>query len=85
MKRLAVAKPDLPLRKWRNGQTASCGSPLSRPVQEIGLAAHNEVHKVEQENVGVEAGHKGEELAERSAAYTGSKTKAAIRHHHMKP
>lgn len=59
--------------------------PLSRPVQEIGLAAHNEVHKVEQENVGVEAGHKGEELAERSAAYTGSKTKAAIRHHRMKP
>ena len=60
-------------------------NPLSRPVQEIGLAAHNEVHKVEQENVGVEAGHKGEELAERGAAYAGSKTRAAIRHHRMKP
>ena len=60
-------------------------SPLSRPIQEIGLAAHNEVHKVEQENVGVEAGHKGEELAERGAAYAGSKTRAAIRHHRMKP
>lgn len=58
---------------------------LSRPVQEIGLAAHNEVHKVEQENVGVEAGHKGEELAERGAAYAGSKTRAAIRYHRMKP
>lgn len=60
-------------------------NPLSRPIQEIGLAAHNEVHKVEQENVGVEAGHKGEELAERGAAYAGSKTRAAIRHHRMKP
>ena len=60
-------------------------NPLSRPIQEIGLAAHNEVHKVEQENVGVEAGHKGEELAERGAAYAGSKARAAIRHHRMKP
>ena len=60
-------------------------NPLSRPVQEIGLAAHNEVHKVEQENVGVEAGHKGEELAERGAVYARSKTRAAIRHHRMKP
>ena len=60
-------------------------NPLSRPIQEIGLAAHNEVHKVEHENVGVEAGHKGEELAERGAAYAGSKTRAAIRHHRMKP
>lgn len=60
-------------------------NPLSRPVQEIGLAAHNEVHKVEQENVGVEAGHKGEELAERGAVYAGGKTRAAIRHHRMKP
>ena len=54
-------------------------NPLSRPIQEIGLAAHNEVHKVEHENVGVEAGHKGEELAERGVSYAGSKTRAAIR------
>ena len=60
-------------------------NPLSRPIQEIGLAAHNEVHKAEQENVGVEAGHKGEELAEQGAAYAGSKTRAAIRTHRMKP
>ena len=60
-------------------------NPLSRPVQEIGLAAHNEVHKVEQENVGVEAGHKGEELAERGGTYAVGKTRAAIRHHRMKP
>ena len=28
---------------------------------------------------------KGEELAERGAAYAGGKTRAAIRHHRMKP
>ena len=60
-------------------------NPLSRPVQEIGLAAHNEVHKVEQENVGVEAGHRGEKLAERGGTYAVGKTRAAIRHHRMKP
>lgn len=60
-------------------------NPLSRPIQEIGLAAHNEVHKVEHENVGVEAGHKGEELAERGVSYAGSKTRVAIRYHRMKP
>lgn len=60
-------------------------NPLSRPIQEIGLAAHNEVHKVEHENVGVEAGHKGEELAERGVSYAGSKARAAIRYHRMKP
>ena len=60
-------------------------NPLSRPIQEIGLAAHNEVHKVEHENVGVEAGHKGEELAERGVSYAGRKTRATIRYHRMKP
>ncbi len=38
-------------------------NPLSRPVHEIAHAAHAKVHEVEQENVGVEAGHKGEVLA----------------------
>ena len=60
-------------------------NPLSRPISEIGLAAHNEVHKAEQENVGVEAGHKGEELAEHSIAYGGSKVRSAVREHRMKP
>ena len=32
-------------------------NPLARPLQEIGHAAHAKVHEVEQENVGVEAGH----------------------------
>ena len=60
-------------------------NPLTRPIQEVGMAAHNEVHKVEQENVGVEAGHKGEELAERGVSYTKSKVQAGIRQHRMKP
>ena len=44
-------------------------NPLSRPVHEIVHAAHAKVHEVEQENVGVEAGHKGEVLTERGFAY----------------
>lgn len=71
------------MEKRPNGKLRQ--NPLSRPIQEIGLAAHNEVHKVEQENVGVEAGHKGEELAERGGTYAVGKTRAAIRHHRMKP
>lgn len=58
---------------------------LSRPLQEIGLAAHGEVHKVEQDNVGVEAGHKAEELGEHSALYAGSKVREAALHHRTKP
>ena len=60
-------------------------NPLSRPAQEVLLTAHNEVHKVEQENVGVEAGHKGEELAERGLSYGKSKVQAGIRQRRMKP
>lgn len=33
--------------------------PASRPVQEAGLYLHGKIHEVEQENVGVEGGHKG--------------------------
>ncbi len=60
-------------------------NPLSRPIQEVKASAHGEVRKVEHENVGVEAGHKGEELAERCVSYTGRKVEAGIRHHRMKP
>lgn len=60
-------------------------NPLSRPAQEVLLTAHNEIHKVEQENVGVEAGHKGEELAERGLSYGKSKVQAGIRQRRMKP
>ena len=60
-------------------------NPLGRPAQEITLAAHNKVHEVEQENVGVEAGHKTEELAEQSILHAGSRVRQALHHHETKP
>lgn len=49
-------------------------NPLSRPIHEIVHAAHAKVYEVEQENVGVEAGHKGEVLTERGLAYGKAKS-----------
>ena len=60
-------------------------NPLSRPVQELKATAHGEVRKVEHENVGVEAGHKGEELAERGVARATGGVRSAVREHRMKP
>ena len=60
-------------------------NPLSRPVHEIAHAAHAKVHEVEQENVGVEAGHKGEVLTERGLAYGKGKVRTAVHHHRTKP
>ena len=57
-------------------------SPASRPVQEVLLFTHGKIHEVEHENVGVEGGHKGEELAERQA---GRAVRGAVRRHRMKP
>ena len=60
-------------------------NPLSRPVQELKATAHGEVRKVEHENVGVEAGHKGEELAERGVARAAGSVRSAVRERRMKP
>lgn len=60
-------------------------NPLSRPVQEVRAAAHGEVRKVEQENVGVEAGHKSEELAERGASRVVGGVRSTVRERRMKP
>ena len=60
-------------------------NPLSRPMQELKATAHSKIRQVEHENVGVEAGHKGELLTERGVSYTGSKVRAAVRHHKTKP
>lgn len=60
-------------------------NPAAIPLREAGAAIHNEVHQAEQENVGVEAGHKGEELAERGVSYGKSKVQAGIRQRRMKP
>lgn len=60
-------------------------NPLFRPVQELKATVHGEVRKVEHENVGVEAGHEGEVLAERGVAYGSNKVRSAVREHRMKP
>ena len=57
-------------------------NPASRPVQEAGLYLHGKIHEGEQENVGVEGGHKAEELAERQA---GKALRNARRRHKLKP
>ena len=57
-------------------------NPASRPAQELLLAVHGKIHEAEQENVGVEGGHKGEELAERQA---GRAIRSGIRRHKLKP
>ena len=57
-------------------------NPASRPVQEVLLFTHGKVHEVEHENVGVEGGHKGEELAERQA---GRAVRGAVRYYRLKP
>ena len=57
-------------------------SPLSRPATELVMFAHGKIHEVEQDNAGVESGHKGEELAERGA---GSAIRWEKRHRKMKP
>ena len=57
-------------------------NPASRPVQEAGLYLHGKIHEVEQKNVGVESGHKAEELAERQA---GKALRNARRRNKLKP
>ena len=59
--------------------------PLRMPLQRLEQEIHNEVHKVEQENVGVEAGHKGEELAERGLQLGEHGVRRAIEHQRQKP
>ena len=48
-------------------------NPLTRPLQEIGHAAHAKVHEVEQENVGVKAGHLTERGIEKAVRYGNRK------------
>lgn len=60
-------------------------SPLRMPLQRMEQEIHNEIHKVEQENVGVEAGHKGEELAERGLKLGAHGIRQAAAHQKRKP
>ena len=60
-------------------------NPLSRPMQELKATAHSKIRQVEHENVGVEAGHRGELITERGVSYAGSRVRAAILHRRTKP
>ncbi|MBD5511755.1 MAG: hypothetical protein HDR08_10950 [Lachnospiraceae bacterium] len=60
-------------------------NPLSRPVKEIGGEAHRKVREVENENVGVEAGHAGKRLIEKGIGKTGRGLSSAYRSHRLKP
>ena len=46
---------------------------------------HGKIYEVEKENVGVEAGHKGERIAESAVRHTTRKIHSAYRQHHLKP
>ena len=57
----------------------------SRPAQELGVAVHSEIHKVEHENAGVEGAHKAEQLVERTGGYASRKIKEGYRRHKLQP
>ena len=57
-------------------------NPLGRPLREVAVQAHGKIHEVEHENVGVESGHKAEELAEHGA---GGAIRWERRHRKLKP
>ena len=76
------AKSALRFEQQDKGPSKLKPNPAGRPVSEALLFAHGKIHEVEHENVGVEGGHKGEELAERQ---TGRAIRSSIRHHKLKP
>lgn len=57
-------------------------NPLGRPLREVAVQAHGKIHEVEHENVGVESGHKAEELAEHGV---GGAIRWERRHRKLKP
>jgi len=76
------AKSTLRFEQRDKGPPSLKPNPASRPLSEALLFAHGKIHEVEHENVGVEGGHKGEELVERQ---TAKAIRSGIRHHKMKP
>ena len=74
--RLAFEKTDKP----PNGKLRH--NPLSRPAQELNSTVHGKIYEVEKENVGVESGHKAEELVEHGA---GGAIRWERRHRKLKP
>ena len=76
------AKSTLRFEQQDKGPPSLKPNPASRPLSEALLFAHGKIHEVEHENVGVEGGHKGEELVERQ---TAKAIRSGIRHHKLKP
>lgn len=76
------AKSTLRFEQQDKGPPSLKPNPASRPLSEALLFAHGKIHEVEHENVGVEGGHKGEELVERQ---TAKAIRGGIRHHKLKP
>lgn len=60
-------------------------NPLSRPLQELGTAAHGKVREVEQENSGVQAGHLGERSLEKAVGYGNRRIRSMRANHKLKP
>ena len=60
-------------------------SPLSRPVQEVGMKLHGKIREVEKENAGVEGGHAAERLGEKAIGKGYRLVKGGIRRHKLKP
>ena len=60
-------------------------NPLSRPAHEIGGAVHGKIQEVEKENSGVEAGHKGEQAAERAGGMGARLIHSGYQRHKMQP
>ena len=60
-------------------------NPLTRLLQEIGHAAHAKVHEVEQENVGVKAGHLTERGIEKAVRYRNRKRQNWQADRNLKP
>ena len=76
------AKSTLRFEQQDKGPPSLKPNPASRPLSEALLFAHGKIHEVEHENVGVEGGHKGEELVEHQ---TAKAIRSGIRHYKMKP
>ena len=76
------AKSTLRFEQQDKGPPGLKPNPASRPLSEALLFAHGKIHEVEHENVGVEGGHKGEELAERQA---GRMIRSGVHRHKLKP
>ena len=69
----------------QDGKLQHRHNPLPRPAQEISSTVHGKIHEVEKENVGVEAGHRGEQTAEGAGDMSARAIRYGYRRHKLKP